>query len=60
MDARQILAVRNIDDLPDRARIFFKRMILPPKSLEQVIEAQRRGIDLDRILQEMLKPKPNG
>ena len=56
MDARQILAERNIDDLPDQSRIFFKRMILPPKTLELVIEAQRRGIDLDRILQEMLYP----
>jgi DNA-binding Lrp family transcriptional regulator len=56
MDARQILDGRDIDDLPDRARIFFKRMILPPKTLELVIEAQRRGIDLDRILQEMLYP----
>ena len=58
MDARQILAGRNIDDLPDRARIFFKRMILSPKTLELVIEAQRRGIDLDRILNEMLYPNP--
>ncbi len=56
MDARQLLAGRNIDDLPDRARIFFKRMILPPKTLELVIEAQLRGIDLDRILKEMLYP----
>ena len=56
MGARQILAGRNIDDLPDRARIFFKRMILPPKTLELVIEACRRGIDLDRILREMLYP----
>ncbi len=50
MDARQILAGRNIDALPARARLFFKRMIRPPKTLELVIEAQRRGIDLDRIL----------
>jgi hypothetical protein len=57
MDARRILAGKNIDDLPDRARIFFKRMILPPKTLELVIEAQRRGINLDRILQEMLYPE---
>jgi len=56
MDVRKILAGRNIDNLPDRARIFFKRMILPPKTLELVIEAQQRGIDLDRILQEMLYP----
>jgi DNA-binding Lrp family transcriptional regulator len=58
MDARQILAEQNIDDLPDRARIFFKRMILPPKTLELVIEAQRRGIDLDRVLKEILYPSP--
>jgi DNA-binding Lrp family transcriptional regulator len=58
MDARQILAGRDIDDLPDRARIFFKRMILPPKTLELVIEAQCRGIDLDRVLQEMLYSNP--
>ena len=56
MDVRQIFSGRNIDDLPDRTRIFFKRMILPPKTLELVIEVQRRGIDLDRILQEMLYP----
>jgi len=49
-------AGRNIDDLPDRARIFFKKMILPPKALKLVIEAQRRGIDLDRILQEIGTP----
>ena len=58
MDARQILTWRNIDDLPDRARIFLKRMILPPKTVELVIEAQLRGIDLDKILQEMLYSKP--
>jgi hypothetical protein len=57
MDAHQILTGRNIDDLPDRARIFFKRMILPPKTLELVIETQRRGIDIDRILEEILNPK---
>jgi hypothetical protein len=28
-------------------------------TLELVIEAQRRGIDLDRILQEMLYPNPD-
>jgi hypothetical protein len=30
------------------------------KTLELVIEAQRRGIDLDRTLQEMLYPKSIG
>lgn len=55
MDARQILDGRDIDDLPDRARIFFKRMILPPKTLELVIEAQRRGIASETDYQCALK-----
>ena len=59
MDARQILTGRNIDDLPDRARIFFKRMILPPKTLELVIKVQTRGINIDRILQEILNTIPD-
>jgi hypothetical protein len=35
-------------------------MILSRKTLKLVIEAQRRGIDLDTILQEILYPKANG
>lgn len=58
MEVRRILDGRNVEALSERARIFFKRMILPPKTLELVIEAQRRGIDLDRILKEMLYPNP--
>lgn len=58
IDSRMILAGRNIDDLPDRARLFFKRMILPSKTLELVIEAQRRGINIDSMLEEILYTIP--
>ena len=57
MSVHQILQGRNLEELPDRSRIFFERMILPKKTNELVIEAQHRGIDIDRILQEMLYPK---
>ncbi len=60
MDVSQVLAGRKIEDLPRRARLFFQRMLLSKTTLELVIEAQRRGINLDRILKEMLYPKPKG
>ena len=60
MDAHQILQRRSLDELPERSRLFFERMILPGKTIQLVIEAKRRGIDLDRILQEMLYPKAVG
>jgi len=46
MDARRIPDGRSMDDLPDRARIFFKRMTLPPKMLELIIEAQPMGMGI--------------
>ena len=58
MSVSQILQGRKLEDLPDRPRIFFERMILSRKTLRLVIETQRRGIDLDRILQEILYPNP--
>ena len=58
MNVSQILQGRKLEDLPDRPRLFFERMILSRKTLNLVIEAQRRGIDLDRILKEMLYPNP--
>ena len=59
MSVSQILQGRKLEDLPGRPRLFFERMILSRKTLKLVIEAQRRGIDLDRILQEMLYPNPD-
>ena len=51
------LTAHNDVKLHERSRLFFERMILPRKTVQLVIEAKRRGIDLDRILQEMLYPK---
>jgi len=57
MDVSDILQGKNLDDLSDRARLFFERMILPKKTLQLVIETKRRGIDLEKILDAMLYPK---
>ena len=57
MSVGQILQGGKLEDLSDRPRLFFERMLLSRNTLKLVIEAQRRGIDLDRILQEMLYPK---
>ena len=57
MDVSDILQGRSLDDLSDRARLFFERMILPRKTLQLVIETKRRGIDLESILEAILYPK---
>ena len=56
MDPKEILGKRRLDELPDRIRIFFERMLVPKSTLQLVLEAKRRGIVLDRILKEMLYP----
>ena len=56
MDVHQILNGHHLEDLPERARLFFERMILSRETIDLVVEAQRRGIDLDRILKEILYP----
>jgi hypothetical protein len=56
MDPKEILEKQKLDELPDRIRIFFERMLVPKETMYLVLEAQRRGIDLDRILKEMLYP----
>jgi len=56
MSVSQILQGGKIEDLPDGPRLFFERMLLSRNTLKLVVEAQRRGIDLDRILKEMLYP----
>ena len=57
MDVSDILQGRSLDDLSDRQRMFFERMILPRKTLQLVIETKRRGIDLEEILEAILYPK---
>lgn len=54
MSVRQILQDSRLEDLPDRPRIFFERVVLSRETLSLVIEAQGRGIDVDRALREML------
>ena len=56
MNAHQILNGRRLKDLPERARLFFERMILSRETIDLVAEAQRKGIDVDRILREILYP----
>ena len=57
MDVSDILHGRTLDDLSERQRLFFERMILPRKTLQLVIETKRRGIDLEKILEAILYPK---
>ena len=52
----QILEGRKLGDLPERTRLFFERMILSRGTIELVVEAQTRGIDVDKILKEILYP----
>jgi len=57
MTVQQVLGNRRLEDLPPRKRIFFERMILYRNTLELVIEAQRRGFDVDSLLETILSPK---
>jgi hypothetical protein len=56
MDTSEILGDRKLEDLPDRLQLFFERMLLSRETIRLVLEAQRRGIDIDRILHEILYP----
>ena len=58
MTVSQLLDGRKLDELADRPRLFFERMLLSGDTLRLVIETQRRGIDLDKVLQEILYPDP--
>ena len=57
MRVDQILDGRDLEDLPLKLKMFFERMLVSRSTLKLVIEAQKRGIDLERILREMLYPK---
>lgn len=52
----QIMAGRDLEDLPIRPRMFFERMMVSRSTLKLVVEAQRRGINVESILKEMLYP----
>ena len=59
IDVYQLLQGRSLEDLPERHRIFFERMILSKRTVQLVIEAQRKGIDIDNILELILHPGKN-
>ena len=59
MNVEQILDNRCLEDAPERARIFLERMILSWETIQLVVEAQRRGADVDKLLETILYPLEN-
>ena len=57
MTVEEILDGRRLEDIPERSRMFFERTILSRKTINLVVEAQRRGIDVDKMLETILYPK---
>jgi hypothetical protein len=57
MTVEEILDGRQIEDIPERSRMFLERMILSRKTINLVVEAQRRGIDVDKLLETILYPE---
>ena len=57
MSVEEILDGRRLEDIPERTRMFFERMILSRKTINLVVEAQRRGIDVDKLLETILYPE---
>ena len=60
MTVEQVLDGRKLEDLPNRVQLFLERHILPRKTIRLVIEAQRRGIDIDKVLELILYPENKG
>ena len=52
----ELLEGRSIEDFPDRVGIFFERHILSRKTIRLIVEAQKRGFDIDSLLQLILFP----
>jgi plasmid maintenance system antidote protein VapI len=52
----QILDGQELEELPIRPKMFFERMMVSRSTLKLVVEAQRRGINVESILKEMLYP----
>ena len=57
MTVEEILDGRHLKDIPERPRIFFERMILPRKTISLIVEARRRGIDVDKLFETILCPE---
>jgi len=60
MDMDQVLGRRKLEALPDRARLFFERMMLSRKTIRLVVEAQRKAIGVDKILEAVLSSQSDG
>ena len=56
MTVEEILDGRHLKDVPEQTRVFFERIILSRKTINLVVEAQRRGIDVDKLLETILYP----
>ena len=57
MTVEDLLDGRRLEDIPERSRMFFERMILSRKTINLVVEAQRRGNDVDTLLKTVLYPE---
>ena len=56
VDVEDLLQGRRLEDLSENNRLFFERMMVPRETLRLVIEARQRGINIERILKEILYP----
>jgi hypothetical protein len=54
MSVEEILDGQRLSDIPVKPRLFLERMILSRKTINLVVEAQQRGIDVDRLLEIVL------
>ena len=56
ISVEQLLEGQKIEGLQDRAKIYLERMALSRETIQLVLEAQHRGIDVDAILKNILYP----
>ena len=57
MSVDQILNGRRLEDIPERARLFFERMTISRNTIGLVVKTQRRGIDVDKLLETVPYPE---
>lgn len=56
LTVEQLLEGKKIENLPDRAKLYLERMALSRQTIQLVLEAQHRGINVDAILKNILYP----
>ena len=57
MSVEEILEGRPLETLQERVRTFFERMVLSRRTIRLVYQAQQRGIDVDQLLETILKAR---